>query len=196
MFIKMFKLLAICVLCFNVYTLARSVSISQVGDVIIEKSDDKWKCDKIECPPDTDRCFVSKSNKEEPSILKRVNYCYSRDNQILKQYVNETPVDPTTKINMQITTTRHGNNIGGSIGNSGTLEDFDEEKFNHEMNQMQANINSQMANMDKEMENQMQHLHSNLQNMNENINKNLQNQMDNLHENLAQMQYNLDHMFD
>ncbi|XP_065361369.1 asparagine-rich protein-like [Calliphora vicina] len=188
----MFKLLAICVLCFNIFTQARSLSTYQMGDVLIERSDDKWKCDKIECPPDTDRCFVSKSNKVEPSILKRVNYCYSKDNQILKQYVNETPVDPKSKINMQITSTSNGN----VSSNGGSLEDFDEEKFNHEMNQMQANLNSQMANMDKELENQMQHLHSNLQNMNENINKNLQNQMDNLHENLAQMQYNLDHMFD
>ncbi|XP_065360568.1 uncharacterized protein LOC135954353 [Calliphora vicina] len=192
----MFKLLAICVLCFNMYTQARSVSISQIGDVRIERSDDKWQCDKIECPPDTYRCFVSKSNEVDPSILKRVNYCYSRDNEILKQYVNETPVDPKSKINMQITSTRNGNIISGNNVYSGSLENFDEEKFNREMNQMQANLNSQMANMNKDLNHQMQHLHSNLQNMNENINRNVQNQMHNLHENLSQMQYNLDHMFD
>ncbi|XP_065360281.1 uncharacterized protein LOC135954137 [Calliphora vicina] len=173
-FIENLKLFAICVLCLNMYTQVSSTTITQIGDVRIEKSNGIWLCDRIECPPDADRCFVSKSNEVDPSILKRVNYCYSRDNQILKQHVSETPVDPNSKIKMQMTSTRNGGIITSNDGYIGSLEDFDEEKFNRQMNKMKTN----------------------LKHMNENVNKNLKHQMHNLHENLNKMKNKMAHMFD
>ncbi|KAI8122122.1 hypothetical protein FF38_05680 [Lucilia cuprina] len=178
MFIKNFKLFATCVLCLNIYTQARSVS--QMGDVYISISEDKWICDKIECPLDAFRCFVSKSNEENPSVLKRVNTCYTKDNQALTHKEFESPIDPSSHIRVQMTSTRNGNMITASSG----LENFDEKKFQEEMNKIQANIKAQMND-----------LHVNLQKMNEDIHSNIQNQMRDLQHNLNEMQYNLAHMF-
>ncbi|XP_037815533.1 uncharacterized protein LOC119606188 [Lucilia sericata] len=185
MIIKNFKLFAICVLCLHVYVQARSISVYNMGDVYIARSEDKWACDRIECPLDAFRCFVSKSNEENPSILKRVNTCYTKDNQVLVTEEFEAPADPTSRIREQVTFTRNGDAISASSG----LENYDDEKFKAEMKE-------KMDKMQAEMDAKMKELHDKLQQMNENINKKIHNQMKNLDHNLSQMEYNLAHMFD
>ncbi|XP_037815544.1 uncharacterized protein LOC119606194 [Lucilia sericata] len=185
MFIKNFKLFVICVLCLHIYVQARSVSVSQMGDVYIAITDDKWVCDRIECPMDAFRCFVSKSNEENPSVLKRVNTCYTKDNQVLVQKEEETPIDPRSQIRGQVTLLCNGDAISAPNG----LENYDDEKY-------KAQVKAEMDKMQADMDAQMKDLHANLQKMNEDINRNIQNQMRELDHNLSQMQYNLAHMFD
>ncbi|XP_037815635.1 uncharacterized protein LOC119606265 [Lucilia sericata] len=170
MFIKNFKLFAICVLGLNMYAQARSVSVSQVGDVNIARSGDNWTCDRIECPMSAYRCFVSKSNEDDPSVLTRVNACFTKDNRLIAHEAFYSHADPKSRIRVQVTSTRNGNIVSSTNG----LENYDEEKVNAhiqgEMNKMQANVNAQMEN-----------LHANLHSMNENINANIQNQMQDFH---------------
>ena len=143
---------------------------------------DKWICDKIECPKDTYRCFVSKSNEKDPAVLVRTNICYAQDNTSLAESVTSTSVDPKNKIRVQINSYRNGVTTSS---NYYVDKDFNEEEF-------QKNLQKEMQNLDNNMKN----LHSNIEEMNKNIQTNLQHQMSELQENLKNMQYNLAHMFD
>ncbi|XP_023305827.2 uncharacterized protein LOC111687604 [Lucilia cuprina] len=166
MFIKNFKLFALYVLCLNIYAQARTLNVSQIGDVNIARSGDNWICDRIECPMSAFRCFVSKSNEGNPSVLTRVNACFTKDNRLVAHEEFYSHADPRSRIRVQVTSTRNGNIISHSNG----LENFNEEKVNahiqSEMNKMQAKVNAQM-----------EHLHDNLHSMNEKINSNILNQM-------------------
>ncbi|XP_037815645.1 uncharacterized protein LOC119606273 [Lucilia sericata] len=155
----MFKLFVICVLCLHIYYVqARSISVSQMGDVYIAISDDKWVCDRIECPMDAFRCFVSKSNVENPSVLKRVNTCYTKDNQVLVQKEFESSADPKSRIQGQVTTTRNGSVITASNG----LENYDDKKF-------KAQKKEEKDKMKADMKAQKEELKANLKKMKENI---------------------------
>ncbi|KAM7356069.1 uncharacterized protein ACRADG_001924 isoform 2-T2 [Cochliomyia hominivorax] len=171
-FIKKFQLFVIFALSLMEYTKARYMSVSQMGDVRIERSDDKWLCDQIECPLDADRCVVTKSNENDPAVLVRTNICYSKDNKKLEEKVTTSAVDTNSNINMNLVSYAHGGTtIVGGDGN------FDSKKFQEDLDR---NLGHMQANLDDEMNN----LQVNLNNMHENINRNLENQMKQLEENL------------
>lgn len=135
----------------------------------------------IECPPGTHRCYVSKTN-EEPSVLKRVNICYSRDNQILAEKVTTSATDPNNRISQHVNSYRNG---GISTVSDSSNNNFDEKKF-------QENLHTELSGVNEGLK----HLHGNLNKMHRDIDANLEHQMQNLKENLNKMNYNLAHMFD
>ncbi|XP_037815525.1 uncharacterized protein LOC119606179 [Lucilia sericata] len=187
MFIKKFKILAICVLCLNINVQARSVT--RMDDVYITRSKDKWVCDRIECPMDAFRCFVSKSNEENPSVLKRINTCYTKDNQVLVKQEFESPTDPRSRIRGQVTYLSNDDVITAPNG----LENYDDEKFKA---QMKEEFDKMQADMAADMAAEMKNLHDDLQKMKEEINRDIQYEMRDWQHDLSEMQYDFDHMFD
>ncbi|XP_037815623.1 uncharacterized protein LOC119606259 [Lucilia sericata] len=174
MFIKNFKLFVICVLYLNIYVQARAVT--RMDDVYISRTENKWVCDRIECPMDAFRCFVSKSNEENSSVLKRVNTCYTKDNQVLAHKVFETPVDPRSRIRGQVTFLRNDDVISAPNG----LENYDDEKF-------KAQVKAEMDKMHADMAAEMKKVQADIKKMKEDIRRDIENEMRDMRRN--QMRY-------
>ncbi|XP_037815556.1 uncharacterized protein LOC119606204 [Lucilia sericata] len=183
MFIKNFKLFAICVLCLNIYVQARSVT--RLDDAYISRSEDKWVCDRIECPMDAYRCFVSKSNEENPSVLKRVNTCYTKDNQVLVRKEFESPADPNSRIRGQVTYLSNDEVISAPNG----LENYDDEKFKAQMKEERNKMQAEMAA-------EMKKVQDDIQKMKEEINRDNQHEMGDWQHDPSEMQYDYDHVYD
>ncbi|XP_013119209.2 uncharacterized protein LOC106096160 [Stomoxys calcitrans] len=128
---------------------ARSVSV--VGDVFIEVDDNKFRCDKIECPLNAEYCVVTKEkDPNDASVLVRSNTCYTKLNEELTKSVFKETVDPNTHIHLILKAGRNGGVSSINSSNSlqtGNTGDFDAEAFNAQMKNFQENLNRGMENL-------------------------------------------------
>ncbi|XP_073840811.1 uncharacterized protein [Musca autumnalis] len=134
-------------------------SVSVIGDVYIVVENGIFRCDKITCPAEAERCLVTKEkDPKDPSILVRTNICYSRTGQELSNSVNNETVDPSTQISLHVEGNRSGGISSVNSINNGNSNDFDSEEFAANMEIFRNNLNQEMYNLNRELSQMSQNL--------------------------------------
>ncbi|XP_075161833.1 uncharacterized protein LOC142234557 [Haematobia irritans] len=78
------------------------------GGLSVDVTDKQFKCDKISCPADTERCVVStEKDPRNPRILAHTNLCLSRTGSVLEKKTWYESTFKKQKVNVHIDAYRY-----------------------------------------------------------------------------------------
>ncbi|XP_037933483.1 uncharacterized protein LOC119668146 isoform X1 [Teleopsis dalmanni] len=142
-------------------------SYSVIDDVEVSIVGNKFKCDKMDCPSDADRCEVEKyKNSENPSELIRKNTCFSKSGSILKTNSEKSAIDPRSNVSLRVIAYRNGNMVNLNTASYSTTGDGKQISFNYDP--------VVAENIQKNLQHTLQTVQENIKAMNEQLQHQLQ----------------------
>ncbi|XP_037933485.1 uncharacterized protein LOC119668146 isoform X2 [Teleopsis dalmanni] len=144
-------------------------SYSVIDDVEVSIVGNNFKCDKMDCPSDADRCEVEKyKNSGNPSELIRKTSCLSKTGSILKSNSESSSIDPNSNASLRVVAYRDGNMVNLNTANytsDGTGVNFNydpivaenmQKNLHHTLQTVQENIKA----MNEQLQHQLQTLNN------------------------------------
>ncbi|XP_067647816.1 uncharacterized protein [Eurosta solidaginis] len=110
---------------------SNGVSKTVVGDVTVYIDQSSFQCDRIFCPPDTDRCQVTKFKAiENATELIRDNLCLAANNSALisERFIDNIAANEYDDLNLIVSST--GSSVITNSGNGRQLTPEEAEELN------------------------------------------------------------------